>query len=450
MVSFGPVGAGNRAIMGTTKVGIYRSYHGPVPVDETGQPLPKSEWPKKRPFSWVVRWFGSDGNRYSKSFEGRREAERFAETKQNQVRQGNGDRPRSCTLREFYDEHRVLSKGSMSRNTLIMQLSTIRLLATRTGWERDLRKIASRDIEAFRAWRSEDGWAPATVNKDVKQLKRLFNLAISRGYVQAGRNPCVGVSLLKVGEKRPAYMSPEKFERLYGEAATLTDRAVLMVFYTGGLRRKEGFCLTWDDIDFDRDIAHVARRKLDGYVQAWTPKDHERREIPLPKQAVDLLTQLKEQAPAGCPYVFMDAGRWEYYRGCVDRGEWAETRHLVNNVLRKFKTMLKRAGIGKYTLHDLRRSCITNWARKGLPIHVTQQLAGHADIKTTQKFYLSVQDDDLRAARRAQQQIVKGLSTVAVSEPTDQKLTNSALKRGFPKRKVFRDGTQLPVEKEVA
>jgi len=33
-----------------------------------------------------------------------------------------------------------------------------------------------------------------------------------------------------------------------------------------------------------------------------------------------------------------------------------------------------------------------------MPIHVTQQLAGHADIKTTQKFYLSVQDDDLRAA----------------------------------------------------
>jgi hypothetical protein len=224
-------------IMGTTKVGIYRSYHGPEPVDETGQSLPKSEWPKKRPFSWVVRWFGSDGNRYSKSFEGREEAERFAETKQNEVRQGNGDRPRSCTLREFYAEHRVLSKGSMSRNTLIMQLSTIRLLATRTGWERDLRKVASRDIEAFRAWRSNDGLAPATVNKDVKQLKRLFNLASSRGYVQAGRNPCVGVPLLKVGEKRPAYMTPAHFELLYAEAATLIDQAVLMVLYTCGLRR---------------------------------------------------------------------------------------------------------------------------------------------------------------------------------------------------------------------
>jgi site-specific recombinase XerD len=48
-----------------------------------------------------------------------------------------------------------------------------------------------------------------------------------------------------------------------------------------------------------------------------------------------------------------------------------------------------------------------NWARS-LPIHVTQKLAGYADIQTTQKYYLSVQEEDLRAARRAQQQTVKG------------------------------------------
>jgi integrase len=123
------------------------------------------------------------------------------------------------------------------------------------------------------------------------------------------RVACVGVSLLKVGEKRPAYMSQEKFEQLYAQAANLIDRTVLVVFYTGGLRRKEGFCLTWDDVDFGRSIVHVARRRKDGYVQAWTPKDHERREIPLPQKAMDLLKQLKKQAPKDCPYVFMDAGR---------------------------------------------------------------------------------------------------------------------------------------------
>ena len=67
--------------MATEKVGIYRKYHGVVPVNALGVPAPKSEWPRLRPFRWAVRWFGSGGKRFSKSFESRREAERYAETK---------------------------------------------------------------------------------------------------------------------------------------------------------------------------------------------------------------------------------------------------------------------------------------------------------------------------------------------------------------------------------
>ncbi len=79
--------------MATEKVGVYRKWHGRVPNDKAGQLLPKSEWSRQRPFSWAVRWFGSDGKRFSKSFRNRKEAERYAETKQAEVRVGKGDRP---------------------------------------------------------------------------------------------------------------------------------------------------------------------------------------------------------------------------------------------------------------------------------------------------------------------------------------------------------------------
>ena len=52
---------------------------------------------------------------------------------------------------------------------------------------------------------------------------------------------------------------------------------------------------------------------------------------------------------------------------------------------------------------------------------MVQKLAGHSDIKTTQAYYLSVQQDDLEKARRVQAAILRG-------EPTDQQLTNSAAK----------------------
>ena len=81
--------------MATEKVGVYRKYYGAVPTDKSGNPLPKNEWPRERRFSWAVRWFGSDGKRFSKSFKSRKVAERFAETKQAEVRVGKGDQPRA-------------------------------------------------------------------------------------------------------------------------------------------------------------------------------------------------------------------------------------------------------------------------------------------------------------------------------------------------------------------
>ena len=97
--------------------------------------------------------------------------------------------------------------------------------------------------------------------------------------------------------------------------------------------------------------------------------------------------------------------------------------------------MCRRAGVGPYTVHDLRRSCITNWA-KHLPIHVVQQLAGHSDIKTTQQFYLSVQPDDLSKAQAQQEALLTGIPT---ADLTDPKLTHLSQERSFLGRKVFED-----------
>lgn len=49
------------------------------------------------------------------------------------------------------------------------------------------------------------------------------------------------------------------------------------------------------------------------------------------------------------------------------------------------------------TLHDLRRSAITNWALK-VPIQALQTLAGHSSITTTRKYYLAIRSEDFDAA----------------------------------------------------
>jgi hypothetical protein len=65
---------------------------------------------------------------------------------------------------------------------------------------------------------------------------------------------------------------------------------------------------------------------------------------------------------------------------------------------------------------------------------VTQQLAGHSDIKTTREFYLSVQDSDVAKARREQKRLLGDLKP---SKPTDPKLTQKPKRRDLPWRKKF-------------
>jgi len=60
-------------------------------------------------------------------------------------------------------------------------------------------------------------------------------------------------------------------------------------------------------------------------------------------------------------------------------------------------------------------------------MHVVQKLAGHSDIKTTQRYYMAVEDADLDQARLVQSQILE-------SDPTDPKLTHSGVRGGFSNR----------------
>ena len=414
--------------MATTKVGVYRSYYGPVPTDSTGKPIPKQQWPQKRPCSWVVRWFGTDQQRYSKSFASRKEADRFAEEKQSNVRQGQADPPPKMTLREFHKEHEAVMHRTVGPKTLDMQLAALSLLADAVGWDRRLDRLSRRDLEQFRAQRLAADLAPASVNREMRALKRVFNLAILRGYLPASGNPCIGLSMLEVERNDPPYCSPAQFQQLCQVSSDPVLRTMLVVLYGTGLRLREAMNLTWDDVDLDKGQVRVRKKVAAGYVQAWTVKTHEARSVPLPRQAVDMLRALAAVRIEHCPYVFMDAERWAYYRQAVDEGRWRAGQDLVNNLLRRFQTLCRQAKLPEFSLHDLRRSCITNWARV-LPIHLVQQLAGHQDITTTREYYLSVQPEDVAKAQTVTTELLGALGS---GEVTDQKLTNKARKRSFP------------------
>ena len=408
---------------------MYRRYLQSVPIDLSGQPLAKSDWPKKRSFCWVARWVCGEGKRRSRSFKTKGQAQSFAARKQIHIQDALEAGLTEISIREFHTEHRQLTDGNVAPRTLSLHLTTMSSLAELLGWERSVHTIRVRDIERFRASRLQTGIAAATANKDITILKRLFNLAILRGYMPKTTNPCVGLPRLKVGSLHKDIIRPEVFAGIYSSSADAFWRAFLVTLYTSGIRLREATNLTWSDLDFQSGRLHISRKKASGLVQAWTPKDHEMRLIPLPAQTVDLLTAWQSVAPKSCPYVFMEQARWDYYLRQVTKGRWRGGQDLVNNLLRRFKTICRAAGTGHYTLHDMRRSCITNWAGQ-LPIHVVQQLAGHSDIRTTQKYYLLVQPQDFQKARAIQTSLLGPIPAADITHPI---VTYSRRKRRFPK-----------------
>jgi len=137
----------------------------------------------------------------------------------------------------------------------------------------------------------------------------------------------------------------------------------------------------------------------------WQPKDHECRTIPIPEETIQLLANFQSECDEGNPYVLIPTKRWEHILMRRSRDTWQPDKEIINNLTHSLRVICQRAEIEYFTPHDLRRSCITNWAKK-LSIHTVQSLAGHSDINTTRKYYLSVQDSDMKAARRIQSKLM--------------------------------------------
>ena len=74
---------------------------------------------------------------------------------------------------------------------------------------------------------------------------------------------------------------------------------------------------------------------------------------------------------------------------------------VVNNFGRNFGVILQRAGIENGAFHDLRRTAICNWFEEGMSEFDVTKLAGHADFRTTHRFYLRVRDDLVHRVRQA-------------------------------------------------
>ncbi len=387
--------------MAVEKVGVYRKWLEPVP-ERNGKPIPRPEWPKKRRHRWVVRWCSTNNKKYGKVFRTRKEAQNYASGLQGSVNLGKADKPQKITLQQFRLEHMEIMKGQVSYGTLQEHKRALELFENFIGGSLVLSKIQPRHAEAFIANRlASQEVSVATVNKYIRNLRSIFNRAITpRDYLAEGQNPFARIKQRKVTENPKRYVKVSEYRALMDTAREWWWKTFLSIAYGSGLRRNEILHLTWMDVEFDNQRINVSAKKATSELLGWEPKNRKNRVVPMSDETAQLLVNMQVKAPEGHPYIFVSPQRLERILERRNTHKWNSRSELIHNMTRRFTKIRCQANVAKCTIHDLRRSAITNWAHQ-LPIQVVQTLAGHADIKTTRKYYLTVRPEDFVSASNA-------------------------------------------------
>lgn len=140
------------------------------------------------------------------------------------------------------------------------------------------------------------------------------------------------------------------------------DRAILTLFYASGMRRAELAGLELDDVVVSAGGILIRARG----------KGHKEREIPVSARFVEPV-----QA-------------WLKVRG-TEPGPFFTAQHSLralgpDAVARMVRTMAKRAGVGRVTPHDFRRTCAGRLLDAGADLSAVSKLLGHKKPSTTVRY----------------------------------------------------------------
>lgn len=144
------------------------------------------------------------------------------------------------------------------------------------------------------------------------------------------------------------------------------------MYLTYGLRRGEAIALKWEDIDFNEKVIHIRRECINlkgGPIIDTLKTKTSKRDLPMLPHIEALLKSL--------PY--NDAESFII----------SNDNEPINpdSVSRRFKVIIKNAGLPNVVLHSLRHFAATTLKEAGVNIKDTQEIMGHSTPITTLKYY---------------------------------------------------------------
>jgi integrase len=375
---------------------------------------------RKKPY--LVRWSGEFNphtgkqKRYSKSFEKRTYAERFAQRKKDEFEAGMSRDEVHITLEHLCTQFMRVHENTHTHGTKEIYENTINRLKAFFHPSVPIKTIQQVHAEEFIAQvnyvRKEYKGKTSTLSDSARNIhlrnaKRIFNKAKEWKYIID--NPFEKIKQVKPSRKYWHRITIDEFKRILENTHSLKDKAFYAIQYGCGLREGEALNILIHSqcIDFEKNMIRLYNRPATIDIPPFTLKDKESRTITMPNWVKDLLQQLYKEHDPEVPFLFMTTDRWKIVKSKWDKmrkegnsKKW-QNHHLGNNMIREFKKSCARAGIKtheKLMLHCLRKSWACNLAENGIGNKTLLELGGWSDIRVLDEFYSKASDANKKKA----------------------------------------------------
>lgn len=235
----------------------------------------------KRNASWYCEWNEPNGTRRTKScgpgLDGKRLADQMAERIKSQLNLGTyeSDKKSNKTWVEFRQEYEATGARKLSvrgREEVIRSLNHFE----RHVKPKLLRSIDKSMVDQFAAKRIKDRGrnpgstaSPATINKDLRNLRTVLNFAFDLEYID--RVP--KFTMEREPEKLPQFVTSEHFAAIYGacdaarspgKTPSVFWRGLVTTAYMTGWRIGELLALKWEDVNLEAGTAITRHRDNKG------------------------------------------------------------------------------------------------------------------------------------------------------------------------------------------
>ncbi|MCX5203199.1 site-specific integrase [Streptomyces sp. NBC_00237] len=331
------------------------------------------------------------------------------------------------TVGEWLDEWLAMKAEDLEETTISTYRVTLDRVRGRLGYIR-LQKLTEDDVEAWMLWALREGRVRATkagpglgvtsVEMSLTRLKEALNRAVSRRLVAVNVAQEVRIprKVRKAERRAKAEAVPWSVAEVHAFVRAVRGHRLYAPFLLSlmGLRPAEVCGMRWVDLDLDSAVLTVANtRTLMGnktVVEKDTKSLAGERALPLPALVGEALrhfkvTQVAEKLVAGRAYEGSGYVLVDELGAPLDVGQLREQAYkvMVDNALRRVR------------LYDARASCFTYLANNGVPDHLLARWAGHTDVRTTQRWYVKPDVEDLRSAADTWNGLI-GLPTPVVRE----------------------------------